>query len=628
MAPIEEKTGKEIPNNLNIFIQEFESLIYRGEHNQAKSLIGEIEKKEDIFLEEYDNRKKHGVYYTDPKLARFIAQKTVFTLLNEKIGLDLNSIENIRDLTRKTSQKIVRLLLNTSICDPTCGSGNFLVNAGEVLLDIITNLKPDKAFKDIKTQIIKNLYGFDINLVVVTLSKLKLIKWLFKGKDPNISKYNEVKSILNENIQEKNSLFKLENNKFDLIVGNPPYGNILSEDEKERLRKQKIYNKDAYCAFLLKSMKWCKEYVGFLIPKSFLLRQSYLDFRNSFLSKSNVLEIYNIGSNEFKRATNEVQVIIYGKKKESEKDLKVYDFPDREIIHYQNQEFDSLRACVNSECDDISLMKRFFVYTREEECPTCSCPTTPLNRIRIKCNERIFKLFNQIEQQGDLNYLNINDFPKLIRGEEAKGLRRVKEVLQKENGGDCYYIDAKYDFQYYYFQKNKPFELKSISSDLLKGDSKEYYTSPKLLIKHNSIYPEALFTEDNTCFTSSIYSLLHEENRELKYLCALLNSALIHFYCIYAINNQNDTTINLNQYMIRHLPIADIRESKKVEIAEIVDNISQELDQTKGNLKESIKEKIITLNTTIFKIYNIEKNQQRFIIEKVKRYNPYFKSVY
>jgi hypothetical protein len=463
---------------------------------------------------------------------------------------------------------------------------------------------------------------------VVTLSKLKLIKWLFKGGDPNFNRYNEVKSKLNENIQEKNSLFRLENNKFDLIVGNPPYGNILTEDDKERLRNQNVYNKDAYCAFLLKSMDWCKEYVGFLIPKSFLLRQSYLDFRNSFLSKANLLEIYNIGSNEFKRATNEVQVIIYGKKRGSDKDLKVYNFPDREIIYYHNQEFDSLRACINSECDDISLMKRFFRYTYENECPTCSSSTTPLNRIRIKCNERIFDLFNQIERQGDLNYLNIDDFPKLIRGEEAKGLRKVKKALQEENGGDCYYIDAKYDFQYFYFQKNEPFELESISSEFLKGDSNEYYTSPKLLIKHNSIYPEALFTDENTCFTSSIYSLLHEENRELKYLCALLNSALIHFYCIYAINNQNDTTINLNQYMIRHLPIMDIREAKKVEIAKIVDNISQGLNKNKGHLTESIKEKIITLNSTLFEIYNIEKNQQQFIIKKVKRYNPYFKSIY
>ena len=55
----------------------------------------------------------------------------------------------------------------------------------------------------------------------------------------------------------------------------------------------------------------------------------------------------------------------------------------------------------------------------------------------------VIKFFN-----GNLNYLNIKDFPMLIRGEEDKGLKQVKKLLQTSNRGSCAFINAKGDFKY------------------------------------------------------------------------------------------------------------------------------------------------------------------------------------
>ncbi|HEC40214.1 MAG TPA: hypothetical protein ENI29_18390, partial [bacterium] len=144
----------------------------------------------------------------------------------------------------------------------------------------------------------------------------------------------------------------------------------------------------------------------------------------------------------------------------------------------------------------------------------------------------------------------------------------------------------------------------------------EFYVGPKMLIKHNNIFPEAIYTEENVCFTSSIYSLLHNDINELKYLCSVLNSKLIKFYCTYAINNQKDTTINLNQYMIRHLPIVKIDNQIKMDLAKIVDIINN--SYKKGKIHEAkihkLRERVDNL---IFELYLINKEEKKIILSNV-----------
>jgi len=251
-----------------------------------------------------------------------------------------------------------------------------------------------------------------------------------------------------------------------------------------------------------------------------------------------------------------------------------------------------------------------------------------LNRIRIKPSQEIYHLINKIEKSGNLNYLNIKYFPKMVRGEEDKGLVEVRKLIRKDKRGTCFFISAKSDFKYYYIDKNKSLNIEEIDAKILKGNAYEYYTSPKLLIKHNNIIPEAIYTEDNVCFTSSIYSLLHSDIDELKYLCAALNSILIQFYCIYGINNQKDTTINLNQYMIRHLPIVKPDDGLKVEIAKKVDKIIAYNEINAGKESLNIVNLSKDIDNSIFDLYNLSNEERNSIISNVSKQIDYFKKIY
>ncbi|MFX1307272.1 MAG: Eco57I restriction-modification methylase domain-containing protein [Promethearchaeota archaeon] len=614
------------------FIELFDKSISTNNFNQINEIFSSINKFEELFIGSYLKKKKEGMFYTNENISDFIVKETLIHLITKKLKNDNNNfqgiqeIEEIYKLNSNFKQKVINLLLNVKICDPACGSGIFLLSCAALIFRIIKGLNFNKSDYDIKIKILENLVGYDINEYAIKLCIIKLFIWLNEDLGNATEKSLD---LLKANIKTQNSILSTNIPKYDIIIGNPPYGNILNQSEKEFLKAEKIFFKDVYCVFILKALEWSKGVIGLLTPKSFLLRQGYIQFREKLLSKANILKIIDIGSKVFKDATNEVQIIIYEKKNENLiRDLKIYDFPKNIINTYHNQNVDSLRICFNLDCPLCLKSKKLYVYTYNRDCPYCNSNTLKLNRIRIKTNPEVFQIINNIENIGDLNYLNPIDFPKMIRGEEDKGLRSLKRILRNDISGSCFFVSARNDFTYYRLKKNKSFNIEELDTEILKGNNYEYYTKPKLLIKHNNIIPEAIYSEENVCFTSSIYSLLHDDVAELKYLCAILNSILIQFYCIYAINNQKDTTINLNQYMIRHLPIVKSNGKIKNIIIKKVNEIYNLLYMNKGFINKDIYQIIRQIDDIIFNLYSIKKIERDLIISKTIAQINYFRTIY
>ncbi len=108
--------------------------------------------------------------------------------------------------------------------DPCCGTGNFLI---EILKTIINS---DKSKKE-KLEAIDNIYGYDINPLSILMLK---ITFLYLTKDLN--------SKLKLNLFTVNSLFNhphIPKNKFDLIIGNPPwytYRDVEIPNYQERIK--------------------------------------------------------------------------------------------------------------------------------------------------------------------------------------------------------------------------------------------------------------------------------------------------------------------------------------------------------------------------------------------------------
>ncbi len=609
-----------------VLFKSIENFIGTGNHTKISESLNKLNKIETDFLDDYSNKKKEGAYYTQKTVSNFIVTQAILLFLQTYLkNNQIVSLEEVSSLDSDTKSRVKQKILKLSILDPACGSGVFLLSAVNEIYKLLQSIDPELDKAKIKRRILENIFGSEINDYARKLCIMKLFKWAYSKNNLANSK---IFATLNSNILLEDSLDRKKNSKYDLVIGNPPYGNILDKNQKERLKSEDIFYNDIYCAFLLKSLEWADGLIGYLVPKSFLLRQGYISFRNKLLSRANLLKIYDIGPNLFAKATNEVQILLYEKKSDTSKDVKVYKYPDTEIVKYPEQTVDYLRVCFNATCPLSVKSKKIYAYVADLKCPYCNSKTIALNRIRIKPTETVLNLVNKIEKRGDVNYLNISRIPNMIRGEEDKGLKLIMNLIEANTDNSCYFIKAKGDFNYYYFNKDKSFAIESADPKILKGNNFEFYTNPKLLIKHNSIFPQSVFSQEKVCFTSSIYSLISDDHIELKYINAIINSALMQFYCLYAINNQENTTINLNQYMIRHLPIMNISTDQKNKVSNIVQSIINSLLENNGTYSENILSRIRELDEFVFNLYDLESFEREMIIKDIKKRIDYFRKVY
>ncbi|MCD7882875.1 MAG: N-6 DNA methylase, partial [Lachnospiraceae bacterium] len=134
-----------------------------------------------ISLRDIGRRKSAGVYYTPEKI------------VNELIECLYENDENLK--LRK-------------ICDPCCGTGNFLLSLGARGMDY------------------ENLYGQDSDPVSVCLARINIALM-----SPEMSAAD-----ICSRIRIGNTYFDTFAQKFDVILGNPPWGGELSEEEALRCR--------------------------------------------------------------------------------------------------------------------------------------------------------------------------------------------------------------------------------------------------------------------------------------------------------------------------------------------------------------------------------------------------------
>lgn len=171
------------------------------EYNDGKSqfvtpeILGSIY---ELFIET-DERNDSGIFYT-PKIEAEVMCKLSLTqyLLNEfpKINKDIliqyfsnkYEIESKNDhiFSNDTKMKLIEKIFQCKIIDPSCGSGEFILTAGESIFRFIKkiNKKNIILLKDyeIKLKIIKNcLFGLDVKSWSLIVTQQRLLLWLLNN---------------------------------------------------------------------------------------------------------------------------------------------------------------------------------------------------------------------------------------------------------------------------------------------------------------------------------------------------------------------------------------------------------------------------------------------------------------
>jgi len=192
--------------DVNILGHIFENSLGEIENITAQLEGQEVDKSK-------SKRKKDGVFYTPKYITKYIVENTIGKLCEEKKAELIITDERFGQAGKRSQKGITDLqayrdwLLDLKICDPACGSGAFLNQALEFLieehhyLDELTAHyhKSPMVLSDIETQILEqNIYGVDINDESVEIAKLSL--WL------RTAQRGRKLTTLNNNIKCGNSL--------------------------------------------------------------------------------------------------------------------------------------------------------------------------------------------------------------------------------------------------------------------------------------------------------------------------------------------------------------------------------------------------------------------------------------
>jgi type I restriction-modification system DNA methylase subunit len=317
--------------------------IFENSLNEIESVNAEIK---GIDLDnKKTKRKKDGVFYTPRYITKFMISSTVGYLCTKKMS-ELGVIEDDYKKSPKGRKKATlkalkeRLdeyrewLLKVTIIDPACGSGAFLNESLNYLIrehQYIDELEASLfggglVFRNIENTILEqNIYGVDINEEAVEIAKLSL--WL-RTAQPRRKLNN-----LSQNIKCGNSLISnkgLSGSKafnweeefsdvfsrggFDVVVGNPPYGDYFSEREKEFLIEK--YSKsfsgtvDMYILFYQLALNICssKGRLSFITPNTFIDYHQFSSLREMLINSNNIDNIVGL-TNAFEDAIVDTTIL-------------------------------------------------------------------------------------------------------------------------------------------------------------------------------------------------------------------------------------------------------------------------------------------------------------------------------
>lgn len=560
-------------------------------------------------------RKKDGVFYTPKYITKYIVDNTVGKLcIEKKEELKINEDDYKIDKKRTTKAKQILLdnleayrtwLLQLTICDPACGSGAFLNQALDFLITEHAYIDELQAkvlnvpmvLSDIEGSILENnLFGVDINEESVEIAKLSL--WL-RTAQPN-RKLND----LNSNIKCGNSLiddievagdkaFNWENEfkqvfsqgGFDVIIGNPPYvpAEYISMNDKIYLEKKytsAFGRLNLYPIFYEKAILIANKNskIGFITPYTILKNQYYIQARKFILENTFIDSIIDFkGTLVFSDAAVDSIILLLTKSELKNKEVSIIsDVKDFVKGQYKLSNINQLDFGKKA---DLS----FELNTDNIDLEKLKVATIPLSEVLD---------FNQ----------------GVITGNNKEFITNVSSSNTKK-------VITGSDFNRYSINWPKVYIIYDESKLHRPRKKIVFEASEKILLRQTASYPIASYDNEQFYTLDTVHNGLSKNNEfNLKYFVALLNSKLFRYLYTSSINEEGKVFAQVKIIYVNPLPIKIIsieEQEKFVGIVDVMFSENKKLYSESNNFLEYIidKFKIETPSLKIRNWYNYDFNE-------------------
>lgn len=297
-----------------------------------------------------------GQFFTHSNLVQFI----LYALEVDKLALELvNGKENLSK---------PRLPF---ICDPSCGSGTFLIETMNIITNKIKNSSIISKSIIVKSFLASNfpeykenswareyIYGIEKNSDLALAAKVNMV--LHGDGSVNIFAKDGLKPFDEYEIPTKVSVLSKRNKistydfdvneGFDLVVSNPPFAIPLTKDEKKKLSKNFSFaNKtNSENLFVERWYQLLKEggKIGVVLPESFFDTSNNKYIRLFLYKHFKIMAVVSIPGGKdgaFQPYTGTKTNLLFAIKK-SEEEVKLYD----ESWALHDEEFVKLKNSINS----------------------------------------------------------------------------------------------------------------------------------------------------------------------------------------------------------------------------------------------------------------------------------------
>jgi type I restriction-modification system DNA methylase subunit len=465
------------------------------------------------------------------------------------------------------------------ILEPSCGTGAFLSHTYNYLRNLGTEHQ----------DALNNLYGIDINPYVVEISLMTLFlkdpKNINKNKNINLFVLNTLK-----NFHEQQELISHNygnvlqiNQKFDAILGNPPYGIKFSKEDKKLLSKEYeetwFMKYDSFACFIHYGLNKLKENgrLGFIVPSTFLTIDTFRYLREFILKNCKVISITDLGKGIFDQATVSTVILVIEKCSDfSELEKNRIKFVDlSELKTKKEKEINLYNNKYIAEFSQLALWKNN---------DKCQFLFKPHNYINVLSKTVALNLICDIKiASRSTEFTNDSSNHKLILSLKHKS--NNSKCLLKGRNNKKWVFDSNTNYTNLYVPNN---ELEKVKGGI--------YLKDKIIISHtqgNSIV--ASLDSGQNPWTGDVFilTLLNSSTHYLlEYILGVINSEYMQ---ILHKKLYRDTTPHLIKTAIENFPIPYVNDDIQNIIKNYVLNIINNIDKEKHiNLLNNKIEEIFT----------------------------------
>lgn len=259
----------------------------------------------------------------------------------------------------KMAVKMVNPRPDERVLDSSCGTGGFLVNAMNHVIEQIDSKcektfgKPKDKWNDREKELVrnqisevasKNFFGFDINPDLVKATKMNMV--MNNDGSGNILRENSLLPPHEWNSDFKEKLARtlgIDSTEithpskigfFDVIVTNPPFGTKIPIDDSHILAQYQIAkgrkSMPPEQVFIERCIQFLKPggRLAIVLPDSILGAPGLIDIRKWLLKNARIIASIDLHSDTFQPSTGvQTSVLVVQKKTEQEKNEPNYNYP-------------------------------------------------------------------------------------------------------------------------------------------------------------------------------------------------------------------------------------------------------------------------------------------------------------